>query len=71
MDIVSNLCFSDDNAPNDAVVEKLMSYVVMKPRERDSKTMTTRELFLIDVDEAVDTTPVVRTFLLQQLLRAK
>ncbi|XP_062574164.1 E3 ubiquitin-protein ligase rnf213-alpha-like [Saccostrea cucullata] len=70
MAIVSNLCFSDDAVPRKDVVEKLMTYVVVKTKSDDPTSKATKQFSLVDVDPVVDTTPVLRTFLLQQLLRA-
>ena len=78
MDLVSRLCFSGDTPPDEAVVQKLMGYVTCRPKllerfERlrgdGSQQTVTKKLMLIG--DSIDPTPVVRSFLLQLLLRSQ
>lgn len=68
MDLVSQLCFSDDTPPSGEVIQKLMSYVKVTARS-DEEKITSKELSVFD--EGIDTTPVLRSFLLQHLLRTR
>ncbi|KAK3585590.1 hypothetical protein CHS0354_036776 [Potamilus streckersoni] len=70
MNIVSQLCFADNMAPSDEVVEMLLGYVTMttKPGKNKAATMKlTKELTIFN--ECVDPNPVFRSFLLQLLLK--
>jgi len=80
MDLVSQLCFGDDlTPPEEAVIRRLMGYITRKSivDERLQKlkgaaaagpaTTKTKKMF----DEAIDATPVVRSFLLQLLLKSE
>ncbi|XP_061169274.1 E3 ubiquitin-protein ligase rnf213-alpha-like [Saccostrea echinata] len=64
MDLVSQLCFSDDVPPSRHVVEKLMSHITATAK---SGKMASKELSVFE--EGIDPTPVLRSFLLQHLLR--
>jgi hypothetical protein len=69
MDVVSQLCFAEDTAPSPPVVDKLMGLVT---RQRSSRAGTktllqTKEMTIFD--DGIDPTPVVRSFLLQLLMR--
>jgi len=78
MDLVSQLCFGDDlTPPEDAVIRRLMGYITrrsavderlqkLKPAAAAAATKT-KKMF----DEAIDATPVVRSFLLQLLLKSE
>jgi len=80
MDLVSQLCFGDDSVPpEEAVIHRLMGYITRKSiiDEKLQKvkgataavpaTTKTKKMF----DEAIDATPVVRSFLLQLLLKSE
>jgi len=80
MDLVSQLCFGDDSTPpEEAVICRLMGYITRKSivDEKLQKlkgaavaipsTIKTKKMF----DEAIDATPVVRSFLLQLLLKSE
>ncbi|XP_053396010.1 E3 ubiquitin-protein ligase rnf213-alpha-like [Mercenaria mercenaria] len=64
MDIVSQLCFADNNAPSKEVVEKLLSYIFFTTR---SDRQRTRDLSIFNT--GIDPNPVFRSFLLQLLIR--
>ena len=79
MDLVSQLCFGDDmTPPEEAIIRRLMGYITCKSKvaERLQKlkgaaavpdVQKTKKMF----DEAIDATPVVRSFLLQLLLKSE
>nr|XP_034331576.1 E3 ubiquitin-protein ligase rnf213-alpha [Crassostrea gigas] len=67
MDLVSQLCFSDDEPPSNEVVEKLMSYITATARRGQGGRMASKEMSVFE--EGIDPTPVLRSFLLQHLLR--
>ncbi|XP_056014152.1 E3 ubiquitin-protein ligase rnf213-alpha-like isoform X2 [Ostrea edulis] len=67
MDLVSQLCFSDDVPPSRQVVEKLMSYITATARRGHGGRMASKEMSVFE--EGIDPTPVLRSFLLQHLLR--
>jgi len=80
MDLVSQLCFGDDSVPpEEAVIRRLMGYITCtsKVAEKLQKlkgtaatapaTQKTKKMF----DDAIDATPVVRSFLLQLLLKTE
>ena len=71
MDVVSRLCFRGDQAPDDDVIRKLSSYVT---REPGLETSGSGKLWTQNVNPfeiTIDPTPVVRSVLLQLLLRSK
>ncbi|XP_060596004.1 E3 ubiquitin-protein ligase rnf213-alpha-like [Ruditapes philippinarum] len=65
MDVVSQLCFADNTAPSQEVVEKLLSYIFFTTRGGDHQR--TRDLSIFNT--GIDPTPVFRSFLLQLLMR--
>eukprot|EP00105_Crassostrea_gigas_P007930 XP_011422347.1 PREDICTED: E3 ubiquitin-protein ligase rnf213-alpha isoform X2 [Crassostrea gigas] len=67
MDLVSQLCFSDDEPPSSEVVQKLMSYITATARRGQGGRMASKEMSVFE--EGIDPTPVLRSFLLQHLLR--
>ncbi|KAK3600077.1 hypothetical protein CHS0354_016454, partial [Potamilus streckersoni] len=70
MNVVSQLCFADNMAPSDEVVDKLLGYITMttKPgKNRAATIQLTKELTIFN--ECVDPNPVFRSFLLQLLLK--
>lgn len=69
MDLVSQLCFSDDLPPSRVVVEKLMSYITVTARRGIGGRTTSKEMSVFE--EGIDPTPVLRSFLLQHLLRTR
>lgn len=66
MEVVSQLCFAGQNPPSDDVVIKLLSYITVQSKKgwMYSKNMEV-------IDDAFDRTPVVRSFLLQLLMRTR
>ncbi|CAC5422253.1 RNF213 [Mytilus coruscus] len=64
MEVVSQLCFADGTPPCDEVVEKLLSFITIQTRKGQQ---VTKELTIFD--DCIDPTPVVRSFLLQHLMR--
>ena len=69
MDLVSQLCFSDDEPPSNEVVQKLMSYITATARRGQGGRMASKEMSVFE--EGIDPTPVLRSFLLQHLLRTR
>ncbi|KAL3881514.1 hypothetical protein ACJMK2_027946, partial [Sinanodonta woodiana] len=71
MDVVSQLCFVDNTAPSDQVVDKLLGYITMTKMPCKQGKMETRHLTkeLTIFNDCVDPNPVFRSFLLQLLLR--
>ncbi|XP_061169142.1 E3 ubiquitin-protein ligase RNF213-like [Saccostrea echinata] len=67
MDVVSQLCFSDDMAPSQEVIEKLMSHIAISPKTGKAHEVMSKEISIFD--EGIDPSPVLRSFLLQHLLR--
>ena len=65
MELVAVYCFGDESrdAPKPALVKKFIGYVI----KEDNKT----EDFTPFDGQGIDTTPVVRSFILQQLLTHK
>ncbi|XP_053396335.1 E3 ubiquitin-protein ligase rnf213-alpha-like isoform X2 [Mercenaria mercenaria] len=64
MDIVSQLCFADNNAPSKGVVEKLLSYIFFTTSGNHQRT---RDLSIFNT--GIDPNPVFRSFLLQLFMR--
>ncbi|XP_064641333.1 E3 ubiquitin-protein ligase rnf213-alpha-like isoform X2 [Lineus longissimus] len=69
MDLVSQLCFAEDKPPTQEVIEILMSYVIHEPRGDKRVGMRSRTKELTVYDECIDASPVLRSLLLQLLLR--
>ena len=67
MDIVSQLCFADNSAPSQEVVQKLLGYIFFTKRGGDHQR--TRDLSIFNT--GIDPTPVFRSFLLQLLMRTR
>lgn len=65
MDVVSQLCFAGHTPPDVGVVKMLME-LVLSASETGGKTGD-----ICVYDDYIDKTPVVRTFLLQLLLRSE
>ena len=76
MDVVSQLCFRGDIPPEPDLVDLLMQYVtkqrggkeVVNQDER-GRTVQTKRLSLFD--DHIDDSPVVRSLIIQLLLRSK
>ena len=66
MEIISNLCFKGQAAPEPDLVKMLLDIVFM---EKDKKLLHTQELTPYKDDKSAgDKVPTVRSFLLQLLL---
>lgn len=61
--VVSQLCFGGNIPPSDEVVQRLLSYVTVQTKE-----WIYSKNFAV-ISDCIDRTPVVRSFLLQLLLR--
>ena len=70
MDVVSQLCFAHGSPPNIEVVERLLRYVTRESEVASSTEIKTKQLTAFQGD-GVDSTPVIRSVLLQLLLQAK
>lgn len=69
MQIVSQLCFSEGTLPSQNVIDKLLSYIIGKDKSGRGETFVTRQLTVFQ--DAIDPNPVVRSFLLQQIMQAR
>ncbi|XP_041354588.1 E3 ubiquitin-protein ligase RNF213-like [Gigantopelta aegis] len=70
MSVVSNLCFGGDTAPEDAVIERILTYITRKTSSQGlgvSERLQTKQMTVFD--DLVDPTPVVRSFLLKLLIQ--
>ena len=67
--VVSSLCFSQQSAPEDELIQKLLDLIFTETsQEEGSVKITTRELAC---KQKKDKTPIIRSFLLQMLLGHK
>ncbi|XP_041350668.1 E3 ubiquitin-protein ligase rnf213-alpha-like [Gigantopelta aegis] len=69
MSVVSNLCFGGNTAPEDAVIERILTYITRKTSSQGlgaSERLQTKQMTVFD--DLVDPTPVVRSFLLKLLI---
>lgn len=66
MEVVTQLCFADRSPPHDDVVKKLLSYITVETKKGliYSKNL---EIF----DDSIDRSPIVRSFLLQLLMKKR
>ena len=69
MELVSQLCFAEGTPPSKEVIQKLLSYITGHRRSGKEETIVSRELTIFD--DSFDPTPVVRSFLLQQLMQTR
>ncbi|XP_072042938.1 E3 ubiquitin-protein ligase rnf213-alpha-like [Amphiura filiformis] len=70
MDVISQLCFADGAPPSRKVVEKLLSYVTKETQdESDVQQIHTKRITGFK-DDSIDSTPVIRSMLLQLLLQS-
>ncbi|CAG2212879.1 RNF213 [Mytilus edulis] len=67
MEVVSQLCFAEGTPPSQEVIEKLLSYIIGHSKGKKIERVVSRELTIFD--DSIDPTPVVRSFLLQQLMQ--
>ncbi|ELU09101.1 hypothetical protein CAPTEDRAFT_223578 [Capitella teleta] len=69
MELVSQLCFSQDEPPSDEVIERLMRYVTKEIKTDETHIMLASQNFSALPDTSIDCMPVVRSFILQMLLQ--
>lgn len=69
IEVVSNLCFGQQTAPEDELIEMLLNLVFTWTEEKSGSRIATSELTLYGQKQ--DETPVIRSFLLQLLLGQK
>ncbi len=69
MEMIARLCFTRNTAPEDAVIKKLLNYVTKELKAEGQAQLQTRNL--TPFEDCIDPTPVVRSFLLQLLLKSK
>lgn len=69
MEIVSQLCFADGEAPANEVIKKLVSFVTFETRMDHGMKNVSKEMALFE--SKVESTPVLRSSLLQHLLRTR
>ncbi|XP_052062678.1 E3 ubiquitin-protein ligase rnf213-alpha-like isoform X2 [Mytilus californianus] len=67
MEVVSQLCFADGTPPSKEVIDKLLSYITGHSRTKRAERIVSKELTIFE--DSIDPTPVVRSFLLQQLMQ--
>ncbi|CAG2252469.1 RNF213 [Mytilus edulis] len=67
MEVVSQLCFADGTPPSKDVIDKLLSYITGQSKIKKTGRVLSKELTIFD--DTIDPTPVVRSFLLQQLMQ--
>jgi hypothetical protein len=68
MDMISQLCFTNDSAPSVKVIEKLLSFITFDG-SKESGVIQTKVMSIFDT--GIDPTPVFRSFLLQLLLKTR
>ena len=71
MEVVSQLCFSDGTPPSNEVVDKLLTYIIDQTKNKKVERIVSKELTIFDDSNGIDRTPVVRSFLLQQLMQTR
>jgi hypothetical protein len=71
MEVVSQLCFSDGTPPSNEVVDKLLTYIIDHTKNKKVERIVSKELTIFDDSNGIDRTPVVRSFLLQQLMQTR
>ncbi|XP_071137105.1 E3 ubiquitin-protein ligase rnf213-alpha-like [Mytilus edulis] len=64
MEIVSQLCFAEGTPPSNEIINKLLSYITVQTKKGQE---VTKQLTIFN--DCIDSTPVVRSFLLQHLMR--
>ncbi|KAK3098458.1 hypothetical protein FSP39_019662 [Pinctada imbricata] len=67
MEVVSQLCFSEDMAPEPELIQKLMSYIIRQSKKGRGRVFTNE---MTVFEDGLDPTPVFRSFLLQLLIRS-
>ncbi len=72
MDVLQGFVFHGEEQPDDAVIEKLLSFVVTRelPKDKLHQSRRTKQLSPF-AGHCVDATPVIRSFILKLLLQGK
>ncbi len=72
LDVLHNFVFDGERTPEQEVIEKLMSFVVTKelPKDRMLQSNRTKQISPF-AGHCIDSTPVIRSFILQLLLLGK
>ena len=72
LDVLQDFVFHGDQPPESQVVERLMSFVVTKelPKDKMLSSARTKQISPF-AGHCIDSTPVIRSFILQLLLRGK
>lgn len=68
MDLVARMCFTEHNPPDNEVIDLLLGMITRESKS-DSERRQTKLLTIFD--DNIDGKPVVRSFLLQLLLRSQ
>lgn len=66
-DVVAQLCFSEGETPSREVIERLISHIINAPNSSNEDELMSKNMSILE--EGFDQVPVVRSFLLQQILR--
>lgn len=69
MEVVSQLCFSERSLPSQNVMDKLLSYIIGINKSERGETVVSKQLTVFQ--DAIDPNPVVRSFLLQQIIQTR
>ncbi|CAC5380698.1 RNF213 [Mytilus coruscus] len=64
MEVISQLCFAEGTPPSNDIVNKLLSYITVQTKKGQE---VTKQLTIFN--DCIDSTPVVRSFLLQHLMQ--
>ncbi|XP_071122875.1 E3 ubiquitin-protein ligase RNF213-like [Mytilus edulis] len=67
MEVISQLCFAEGTPPAPEIINKLQSYIIGQSEDERGKKLVSKELTVFQ--DSIDPTPVVRSFLLQQLMQ--
>lgn len=66
MEVVSKLCFGTGTKPSTEVLDKLLTYITGIRKSETSTEIGSKELTVFD--DCVDQAPVIRSFILQQIM---
>lgn len=66
MDVVSLLCFGTGTPPSVEVIDKLLTYITGQSQSESAKKVGSKHLTIFDA--SMDQAPVIRSFLLQQII---
>ncbi|XP_057717215.1 E3 ubiquitin-protein ligase rnf213-alpha-like isoform X2 [Corythoichthys intestinalis] len=67
IDLVSSVCFKDNSPPCPAVIQHLLSFLLVEPSATFNRSATTK--VLSPFDDSADKNPVVRSVMLKLLLK--